>query len=464
MKKNVVIVDDDLSLRELLEIVLKKEGYNVTTFSEAEKALSQIKPHVKDIDVVISDIVMPGMNGLAFLEAVKKIDESLPVIMITANTRMDYAVETLKHGAYDYITKPFKNDELKIIVKNAIEKRSLLKENFALKEMLQKEECPIVFKSKIMEEIYLNSIYIAQTDVPVLILGESGTGKELFAKLIHQKSSRKDEPFFAINCAAIPENLMESEFFGYDKGAFTGASYSKPGFFELANKGTLFLDEIGELPLSMQVKLLRAIEDKAILRLGSKEPFFVDIRIIAATNKNLTDEINNGRFREDLYYRLNVVKLNLPPLRERKEDILPLSIHFLRKFSMKNNKNIKGFTKDAIKFLENYRWPGNVRELQNVIERACVFETGEIMGLGSLPIEIINLQNNTVSSDSQCEEFTKNIIFENFSLDDYLSRIEHNIIECALKKAEGNKKVAAEMLGISLWALYHRLDKKQPKD
>jgi len=463
MTKNVVIVDDDQSLRELLEIILKKEGYNVFSYLDGSVALENISKNISDIDVILSDIIMPKMDGITFLEHIKRLDVNLPVIMITANTRLDYAVLALKQGAYDYITKPFKNDELKIIVKNAIEKRSLYRENVQLKELLKNEERSIVFVSKIMEELYLKSLAVAATDASVLIIGESGTGKELFAHLIHEKSGRKSGPFFAVNCAAIPETLMESEFFGYEKGAFTGANYSKPGYFELANKGTLFLDEVGELPLSMQVKLLRAIEEREVLRLGGKETLPVDIRIIAATNKNLAEEVNNGKFREDLFYRLNVVNINIPPLRDRKEDILVLAMHFLKKCCLNNSKSIKGFTKDAIKLLENYPWHGNVRELQNVIERACVFETGEIIGLGSLPIELINKTEDVqkeVNKDTNFENFE----FNNFNLDDYLKKQEQMLIEAALKKAGGNKKVAAELLGISLWALYHRLDKKALKD
>lgn len=463
MNKNVVIVDDDLSLRELLEIILKKEGYSVFSYTDGAEALTGISNNIQDIDVILSDIIMPKMDGITFLEHVKKLDANIPVIMITANTRLDYAVQALKQGAYDYITKPFKNDELKIIVKNAIEKRNLYRENIQLKERLKGEERNIIFVSKIMEDIYLKALAVAATDASVLIIGESGSGKELFARLIHEKSNRKEGPFFAVNCAAIPETLMESEFFGYEKGSFTGANYSKPGFFELANKGTLFLDEIGELPLSMQVKLLRAIEEREVLRLGSKEPIPVDIRIIAATNKNLSEEVQNGRFREDLFYRLNVVNLKIPPLRERKEDIATLAMHFLKKCCSKNLKDIKGFTKDAMKLLENYHWHGNVRELQNVIERACVFETGEIIGLGSLPVELINVadaSNEKAVYESNLVDFE----FKNFSLDDYLKKQEQMLIEAALKKAGGNKKAAAELLGISLWALYHRLDKKTSTD
>lgn len=456
MKKNIVVVDDDRSLRELLEIILKKEGYEVFSYSDGKEAIDKLADNIKDIDTIISDIIMPKMDGITFLEAVKKLDDNLPVIMITANTRLDHAVQALRQGAYDYITKPFKNDELKIIVKNAIEKRNLYKENIELKELLKEKESSIIFSSKIMEELYLKALSVAKTDVSLLIIGESGTGKELFARLVHKNSSRCDNPFFAVNCSAIPETLMESEFFGYDKGAFTGANYSKPGFFELAHNGTLFLDEIGELPLQMQVKLLRAIEERSVLRLGSKEPVKVDIRIVSATNRNLWEEVNKGNFREDLYYRLNVVTLNVPPLRDRKEDILPLAMHFLKKCCISSGKSIKGFTKDAIMLLQNYNWKGNVRELQNVIEQSCVFETGEIIGLGSLPVEIIS--GAEISSEKK--EASTDINFTNFNLDKYLKDREQEIIKTALEKTNGNKKAAAEMLGISLWALYHRLEKK----
>ncbi len=457
MKKSVVIVDDDRSLRELLEIVLSKEGYNVYVYSDGIEALKGLKDNINAIDVIISDIIMPNMDGITFLQNIKQIDPNVPVIMITANTRLDYAVESLKQGAHDYITKPFKNDELKIIVKNAIEKRALQRENLELKKILKEKESSIVFSGKVMEELYLKALSVAKTDVSVLITGESGTGKELFAKLIHENSARSEGPFFAVNCAAIPETLLESEFFGYEKGAFTGATISKPGYFELAHNGTLFLDEIGELPLTMQVKLLRAIEERAVLRLGSKESISVNIRIIAATNRNLADEVKNGNFREDLYYRLNVVHLHIPPLRERKEDILLPIMHFLKKCCLNNGKEIKGFTKDALKFLESYSWRGNVRELQNMVERACVFETGELIGVGSLPLDMFSEAGGDKGGNYSLDG---DFDFNNFNLDQYLKDIEQKIINQALKKAEGNKRAAAEMLGISLWALYHRLDKK----
>jgi two-component system response regulator PilR (NtrC family) len=457
MNEKVAIVDDDRSLRELLEIVLKKEGYNVFSFEDGKTALDAVIEKGIDFDAVITDILMPNIDGLTLIKHLKMKVPYLPIIVITANTNLDIAIEALKQGAYDYITKPFKNDELRMILRNAIEKSALYKENIELKSKLKTEELNIIFKSKIMEELYMKAVVAAKTNVPVLLIGESGTGKELFAKLIHRESERSNNSFFAINCAAIPENLMESEFFGYEKGAFTGALFSKPGYFELAHKGTLFLDEIGDLPLHLQVKLLRAIEEKKVLRLGGKEPLEVDVRIIAATNKDLEEEIKNGRFREDLYYRLNVIKLEIPPLRNRKEDILTISMFFLKKFCSNNNRTIQGFTKDAIKILESYHWPGNVRELQNVIERACVFETGDLIGVSSLPIEIIEAVKDINKKDVEHSDLK--ITFDNFNLDKYIESIEYNIVKRALKEAEGNKKIAAEKLGISLWALYRRLEK-----
>lgn len=457
MNETVVIVDDDRSLRELLELILKNEGYKVISYADGKEALDNIVPLLQGIDVIITDIIMPNIDGLSLLQKIKKIDQQIPILVITANTNLEVAIEALKEGAYDYITKPFKKEELKIILKNAIEKRLLLRENLELKNKLIHGEPNILFKSKVMEELVTRAVAAAKTNVPVLLIGESGTGKELFARLIHKESERSKEPFFAVNCAAIPENLMESEFFGFDRGAFTGASVSKPGYFELAHRGTLFLDEIGDLPLTLQVKLLRAIEDKTILRLGGKDPFSVDVRIIAATNKNLEEEVKSGKFREDLYYRLNVLKLNLPPLRERREDIIPLAMFFLRKFCLENNRKIQGFTKDAINILENYLWPGNVRELQNIIERACVFETGDLIGVSSLPVELLaSLKDYKKVIEKKCVD---EISFSNFNLDSYLNNIEINLIEKALNESAGNKKVAAEKLGISLWSLYRRLEK-----
>lgn len=455
MKGNVVIVDDDRSLREMLEILLKREGYNIESFENGVEAIEWIKENKERIDVVISDILMPKMDGIALLENIREIDKDISIIMITANTRIDYAIEALKRGAYDYITKPFNNDELKIIVKNAIERKNLARENLKLRSLIEKGSLPIIFSSKIMEDLYLKAVSVAKSNSTVLITGESGTGKELFAKLIHNESERKDFPFFPVNCGAIPENLMESELFGYEKGAFTGATASKVGFFELGNKGTIFLDEIAELPLSLQVKLLRVLEDRMIMRLGGKEGIPVDIRVIAATNRDIEELVQNGNFREDLYYRLNVVRIKIPPLRERKEDIVGLAIHFLKKYSIMNNKNIRGFSKDAITFLESYDFPGNVRELQNIIERACIFETGELLGVGSLPLEIIQKKTSKEEKGNVVED----IDFQNFNMDRYISNIEKTIIEKALERANGNKKEAAELLGVSLWSLYHRLEK-----
>jgi DNA-binding NtrC family response regulator len=457
MNENIMIVDDDKSLRELLEIILKKEGYNVFTCEDGKEALQKIIEDGFEVDAVITDILMPNIDGLTLIQRLKKFNADIPIIVITANTNLEVAIEALKEGAYDYITKPFKNDELKMILRNAIEKSTLLKENLELKNKLKMNEPSIIFNSKIMEELYTKAIISAKTNVPVLIIGESGTGKELFARLIHRESGRSNEPFFAVNCAAIPESLMESEFFGFERGAFTGASLSKPGYFELANKGTLFLDEIGDLPLSLQVKLLRVLEDKKVLRLGGKEPFEVDVRIVAATNKDLEEEVKKGNFREDLYYRLNVLKLVIPPLRERKEDILTLSMFFLRKFCISNGRKIQGFTQDAIRILEAYSWPGNVRELQNVIERACVFETGSLIGLSSIPVEILESMKDVKKKNLNLE--MDSVSFSHFNLDDYLNRIEYELLNKALTESQGNKKIAAEKLGISIWSLYRRIEK-----
>ncbi len=463
MNETIMIVDDDKSLRELLSIILKKEGYNVLLCEDGKEALERLSKDGIEVDAVITDILMPNIDGLTLIQRLKKSHPEIPIIVITANTDLEVAIEALKEGAYDYITKPFKNDELKMILRNAIEKSALLKENLELKSKLKLQEPNIVFNSKIMEELYMKALISAKTNIPVLIVGESGTGKELFAKLIHRESPRAEEPFFAVNCAAIPENLMESEFFGFEKGAFTGASLSKPGYFELANKGTLFLDEIGDLPLSLQVKLLRVLEDKKVLRLGGKEPFDVDVRIVAATNKDLEEEVKKGNFREDLYYRLNVLKINIPPLRERREDIISLSMYFLRKFCINNQRKIQGFTNDALKILETYIWPGNVRELQNVIERACVFETGNLIGLSSIPVEILESVKDIKKKDLKPTK-TDFISFSNFNLDDYLNNIEYELITKALNEAQGNKKIAAEKLGISLWSLYRRIEKFKKAD
>ena len=370
LEDRILVADDEQSMREFLDIMLKKEGYKVSLASNGEEVLKLID---KDLfDLILLDIRMPKLDGIGVLKKIKTASPETIVIMITAYASADTAIKAMKEGAYDYITKPFKVDEIKLIIKNALEKKNLQKENLLLKQVVRDRYRfgSIIGQSSKMLALYDLLEKIAPTKTNILITGESGTGKELAAKAIHYNSSRKDKPFVTLNCGAIPESLIESELFGHMKGAFTDAITTKKGLFEMADEGTIFLDEISELPLLMQVKLLRVLQDKEFKRVGGTDDIRVDVRIISATNKDLEEGVKEKRFREDLFYRLNVIQIKMPPLRDRKEDIPILAAHFLKKFSEELNKNILKISPEALTMLLNYEYPGNVRELQNIIERA----------------------------------------------------------------------------------------------
>ena len=362
-EKKILVVDDERSMREFLGIMLAKEGFQVTQCSDGETALCQVEEEI--FDLVIMDIRMPKMDGITVLERIKEMAPETVVIMITAFASTDTAVQAMKKGAYDYITKPFKIDEIKLIIRNALERKALEKENILLKRLVETKFSfdNIIGQSPKMVAIYELMEKVTQTKTNILITGESGTGKELVARAIHFNSPRKDKGFVTLNCGAIPENLLESELFGHMKGAFTGALYNKRGLFEVADDGSIFLDEVGELPFSMQVKLLRVIQDKEFTRVGGTEPITVDVRIISASNKDLEEAVREKKFREDLYYRLNVIQIKLPLLRERREDIPLLAEHFFKKYAQELGKNIREISPDAMKLLVNYDFPGNVREL-----------------------------------------------------------------------------------------------------
>ncbi|MCL2760969.1 MAG: sigma-54 dependent transcriptional regulator [Desulfuromonadales bacterium] len=449
---NILIVDDELSMREFLSIFLEREGYIVKTAENAEVALTLLNK--SKFDLVISDVNMPGLDGIALLERIKKEFPDTAVLMVTAFSTTEQAVEAMKHGAYDYISKPFKVEEIKILVKNAIEKQKLVRENSALKQQVVQNNSfsGIVAKSEKMQNIFNIISKVAGTLSNILIYGESGTGKELVAKAIHFNSSRKERPFVPVNCGAIPETLMESEFFGYVKGAFTGAVSDKPGFFEQAEGGTLFLDEIGELPLLLQTKLLRVIQERELRRIGGKEIKKIDVRIVAATNRDLEAQVAEGAFREDLFFRLNVVSINIPNLSERPEDIPLLVDYFYTKFS--GNKTAANIIdKDALKILMNYRFPGNVRELENIIERALVLGSGEIT-VDSLPDKLITGKTKAPVSGSDI-----NIPPEGVLLEDYLNDIERRFLLKSLEISGGKKKKAAELLGMTFRSFRYRLEK-----
>lgn len=381
MAARILIAEDEVNLRTILKKLFVKKGFEVETSGDGQMALTKLKTEPYDLAIV--DIKMPSMSGLEVLDQLKRDKVKTAIIIMTAQDTMRNAVDAMKKGAYDYITKPFELDELEMIVAKAIDARKLAEEVQSLKQEVSglkiDKEAKIVGQSRAVREVYKTIGKVAVSDVSILITGESGTGKELIAKAIHQNSPRVKGPFLAVNCAAIPRDLLESELFGYRKGAFTGAEENRPGYFELAHQGTLFLDEVGDLPLNLQAKLLRVLQEKEIQRLGSTEAKLVDVRILAATNQNLEKMVKEKRFREDLFFRLNVIPIHLPPLRERKEDVPLLCEYFLGKLSQEANVTLKILSPEALQMLEAYRWPGNIRELENVIKRAAILSANDTL-------------------------------------------------------------------------------------
>ena len=371
--KSILIVDDEANIRRVLDAVFSKDGYRVLTAENGKKALDIISTE-PDLDVLLCDLIMPDLNGIEVLKSAREINPFLSVVMITAHGTIKTAVDAMRFGAFDYITKPFDMDEIKLIVKNALERRRLLAENTELKQELRSRYKfdEIVGSSGKMHDVYKVIERVANSNATVLVRGESGTGKELVARAIHFNSLRAAKPFIAVSCAALPETLLESELFGHEKGAFTGAAGQKAGRFELANQGTLFLDEIAEVSLSMQVKLLRVLQERKFERIGGTKTLSMDVRMIAATNRNLEEAVAMSEFREDLYYRLQVIQIFLPPLRDRREDIPPLVEHFVEKFNTQNSRSIKFASPECMDLLMKYDWPGNIRELENAIERGVV--------------------------------------------------------------------------------------------
>jgi len=448
--KSVLIVDDEVGTRESLRMILKND-YEVFLAKNAEEALIQFKEHSPD--VILLDIILPDLDGLKVLEKVKQKEPEAIVIMITATRTVKTAVEAMKLGAYDYITKPFDMDELCLVVSRALATQALEKEVKYLREEIDKSFGfeNIIGRSKVMEDIFKIVRQIADSKSTVLIMGESGTGKELISRAIHYNSNRRNSPFVTINCAAIPDTLIESELFGHEKGAFTNAIERKLGRFEVAHQGTLFLDEIGELSLTTQAKILRFLEEKEFTRVGGSKTIKVDVRLITATNKDLTQLLKKGSFREDLYYRINVVPVLIPPLRERREDIPLLLDYFVRKFNQENNKSVKGVSKEALELIMNYEWPGNVRELENLTERVIALTSNEYIQANELPFSLINISkinglkeyilNGKVSFLKAEEEFERGIILD------------------ALKRTNYVQSHAAEILGISRRILKYKMDK-----
>jgi two-component system response regulator HydG len=444
LPNTILIVDDEDPLRASLVKTLRKEGYEVLEAPDGETALELIRR--EPVSVVLTDLKMPGMDGVQLLKAIKAISPEVEVILMTAYGTIETAVEAMREGAYDYIEKPLRRAEVLKTVANAMERQVLLMENRYLHQQLQDARGVkrIIGQSEPMRRVMEIVQQVAPSSATVLIEGESGTGKEVIANAIHYSSPRRDKPFIKVSCAALPETLLESELFGYERGAFTGAEKRKPGRFELADGGTLFLDEIGLMPLHLQVKLLRVLQEHEFERLGGTQTIKVDVRLIAATNVDLAEAVRNGLFREDLFYRLNVINIKLPPLRERKEDIPLLVDHFIRLYSEKNSKPLRGISKHAMAALIRYNWPGNVRELENVIERAVVLSKDEVIDEGDLPRHIV-----------EQEEEPRTITIP---IGTTMDEVERIVIEETLKHTKGNKMLAAKLLGISYRTIYRKLN------
>jgi two-component system response regulator PilR (NtrC family) len=451
MVERLLIIDDEQSMREWLTIALSQDGYDVETAASGEDAIKVLERI--PVDLALVDLRMPGMDGLATLRAIKRANESVSVVIMTAYATAETAVHALKEGAYDYIIKPFKVDELRHLCRKSLDERRLRGENVRLRHELEVRYYfgNLIGKSSQMREIFSTIERLGDSKATVLVTGESGTGKELAAKAIHFNSNRKGGPFVTVNCGAIPQELMESELFGHVKGAFTGAMSAKQGLFEVADGGTLFLDEVSELPLHLQVKLLRVLEDPEVRPVGGVKPVRVDVRIVAATNRDLAEAMARGTFRQDLYYRLNVILLHLPPLRERREDIPLLVDHFLREFAEGSGAPARVVSPEALAALESYAWPGNVRELENVIERAVTLERGAVIGAEAFPDPL----RGRPAPDVTPIELPP----EGLNLDALIEGIERDLLGQALRRSGGVQTRAAQLLQTSFRSFRYRLQK-----
>jgi two-component system, NtrC family, response regulator PilR len=449
----IIVLDDEPGIRELLGMILNKNGYMVETVADGNEAINRMENDLYDLAVL--DIVMPTLNGIDVLRTINEKSPETSVIMITAYASHETALEAMKLGAYDYIAKPFKFDELKKVIEGALEKKKSNRKCLRMKKEMEKQYGfgHIIGNSSSILRVFDLIKIVSQLNVNVIISGESGTGKELVALAIHNSGIRHGGPFVPVNCGALPESLIESELFGYRRGAFTGAHRDQKGIFGVADGGTIFLDEIGDLSPHLQVKLLRAIEEKKIRPLGGSEDTKVDIRVIAATNKRIEEEVLNGNFREDLFYRLNVIKISLPPLRERKGDIPLLALHFINKYSKEMGKDIHDISRTALSILESYQFPGNVRELENIIVRCIVLENADVI----LPETLLNLVYGKDLVELNEYEFP------NMGLETTLNNVEKQLIVNALRASKGNKTEAAKSLGISLRSLRYRLSKHEIK-
>jgi two-component system response regulator PilR (NtrC family) len=449
-KGRILVVDDERSMQEFLEIFLRREGYEVATASDVDTAVALLESD--EVDLVLTDMQMPEKSGLDLILAARGVSPETLVIVVTAFGTTDSAIAAMKEGAYDYLTKPFKVDELRIVIEKALEKKVLARENRRLRREIRSRSRSrhMIGHSTAMQEVFELIAQVAETKTNVLVYGESGTGKELVARAIHDQSDRQEGPFVALNCGAIPENLLESELFGHVKGAFTGAVQNKQGLFESATGGTLFLDEIGELSPSLQVKLLRALQEKTIRRVGDTVDRKTDVRIVSATNRRLEEEVAAGRFREDLYYRLNVIQLTLPPLRDRAEDIPVLIQHFVQKFADELGKPVEGMDAEACELLCGYAFPGNVRELENLVERAVALSRTGMIGCDLLPPTV---------TESRPGQAAPRITADGVKLEQLVDDYERSLLVEALALSGGVKKRAARLLGISFRSFRYRLEK-----
>jgi DNA-binding NtrC family response regulator len=457
VKKKILIVDDEIKMLRVLELQLQSAGYDILKAESAEEGLKMLETAISNgdgISLVMTDLRLPGVDGLAFLRKIRTQTPGIPVIVMTAFGTVETAVEAMKAGANDYLLKPFSLEDMMITIDKVLELHALRNENIALKAELtrQYDFGQLIGRSERMKEVFEAAQRVAYTHATVLLGGESGTGKGVLARAIHLNSPRSDGPFIKINCSAIPENLMEAELFGYEKGAFTGAMKSHPGKFEQADGGTVFLDEIGDVPMPIQVKLLRVLQEKEFERLGGTKTIRVSVRIVAATNQDLRAALEQGSFREDLYYRLNVVPINIPPLRERREDIPYLIDHFLKRFAADTGDRIRGMSNEAVDKLSGYRWPGNVRELENIIQRAMVMAKSEVIG-----VEDIHLDH---AGRSHLPADGVPFLPEGLTLDEY----EQELIREALRRTNDNKSQAARLLGLTRNALRYRLSQMGVED
>lgn len=471
LKPRILVVDDEESMRFLLKEVMTREGYEVVTTGDGLEALDKVRSD--NFDLVIMDIRMPGMDGIQALKEMRRIRPHLVVLMITAHGTSPIAIEAMRVGAYDYFNKPFELNEMRIVVRRALEKQALISQVADLEQKLKNRVNfdRIIGQSDAMHQIFSLLEKVVVNDVTVLITGESGTGKELIAQAVHYQSARRNKPFVGVNCAAIPETLLESELFGHERGAFTGAVGTKIGRFEAANGGSIFLDEIGDMPFSLQSKLLRVLQEREVMRVGGTKPIKIDVRLIAATNKDLLKEVENKTFREDLYFRLNVIPVHLPPLRKRVADIPLLLQHFLGVYNPRLGKNIQGVAPDAMKALMAYSWPGNIRELENTVQRSMIMASGVVLTKEDLPHNIAECSGVSMpvepgsASMVDCAAVLSKDLIDDFSIplakkmEILDEEFEKRIIVAALKAANGKRQAAADLLGIVRKSLHNKMVK-----